>query len=255
MGSDAVAEFVVFVIKVSIRAPAWGATDQDAKTIGAFEFQFALPRGERLYPATFVDALVWFQFALPRGERRAARPRRLDVWHVSIRAPAWGATDVGVLVTLQRVVSIRAPAWGATGTFGSKTVLCACFNSRSRVGSDLIDGDAVNQRQGFNSRSRVGSDKSMRITAAAMRCFNSRSRVGSDGIGIDHLDQTNVSIRAPAWGATGHPAKQPGSDAFQFALPRGERHDARRRHIWRFCFNSRSRVGSDHADLAGFHRL
>ena len=33
---------------------------------------------------------------------------------VSIRAPAWGATAVNLVMQTMRLVSIRAPAWGAT---------------------------------------------------------------------------------------------------------------------------------------------
>ena len=33
------------------------------------EFQFTLPRGERLHPEAQTDDPAWFQFTLPRGER------------------------------------------------------------------------------------------------------------------------------------------------------------------------------------------
>ena len=57
------------------------------------------------------------------------------------------------------------------------------------------------------------------------RSFNSRSRVGSDAIGTLTDNRLQVSIRAPAWGAT---------------------HQQARCHSPLPCFNSRSRVGSDH---------
>ena len=66
----------------------------------------------------FVKALRWrFQFALPRGERRVHRLVVVGGREVSIRAPAWGATDRWDLLPAIDPVSIRAPAWGAT--FGS----------------------------------------------------------------------------------------------------------------------------------------
>ena len=71
-----------------------------------------------------------------------------------------------------------------------------------------------------------------------MPCFNSRSRVGSDLFSGNQASCVEVSIRAPAWGATLHrelvkavpkvsiraPAwGATAASAFQFALPRGER--------------------------------
>ena len=57
---------------------------------------------------------------------------------VSIRAPAWGATQVMPCGFGRTKVSIRAPAWGATSVV---------YPPR--------------RRGGFNSRSRVGSDQSI----------------------------------------------------------------------------------------------
>ena len=78
-----------------------------------------------------------FQFALPRGERLGLLFEVDAHIHVSIRAPAWGATHLGavginaharfnsrsrvgsdagevLVLTDKGYVSIRAPAWGAT---------------------------------------------------------------------------------------------------------------------------------------------
>ena len=62
-------------------------------------------------------------------------------------------------------------------------------------------------------------------------CFNSRSRVGSDRLNAVLAELGEVSIRAPAWGATAQ-AHHPG--------------------YGRGGFNSRSRVGSDKDDPADF---
>ena len=81
-------------------------------------FQFALPRGERPISTLSMAATCSFQFALPRGERLAtpvisghqgrfnSRSRvgsdmmydnSLSASIVSIRAPAWGATQQAAL--------------------------------------------------------------------------------------------------------------------------------------------------------------
>ena len=78
----------------------------------------------------------------------------------------------------------------------------------------------------FNPRSRVGSDGYFLPAAISPLYFNPRSRVGSDLPGVPQSRLYNISIHAPAWGATRIRGENP-------ALP--------------FDFNPRSRVGSDHA--------
>ena len=54
----------------------------------------------------------------------------------------------------------------------------------------------------FNSRSREGSDRSKHIESRAHAHFNSRSREGSDLTGKSVFVKTQISIHAPAKGAT-----------------------------------------------------
>ena len=56
---------------------------------------------------------------------------------VSIHAPAWGATAQYRMCHLPQAVSIHAPAWGATLINSGYFLSNACFNPRSRVGSDI----------------------------------------------------------------------------------------------------------------------
>ena len=98
------------------------------------------------------------------------------------------------------------------------------FNSRSREGSDSAGTADIVRAHGFNSRSREGSDSQSRrhsrsifgfqfalprgerpsatTSRATVASFNSRSRVGSDADHIGLRIAADVSIRAPAWGAT-----------------------------------------------------
>ena len=57
--------------------------------------------------------------------------------YVSIHAPAWGATEPGLKPAATTRVSIHAPAWGATRLIRPAQGHVACFNPRSRMGSDL----------------------------------------------------------------------------------------------------------------------
>jgi len=78
--------------KVSIHAPAWGATSEARAASGASLFQSTRPHGARQ-----ADFPLFFALDL-----------------VSIHAPAWGATDLDMEIFARSVVSIHAPAWGAT---------------------------------------------------------------------------------------------------------------------------------------------
>ena len=78
--------------RVSIHAPAWGATQATAK-LGQSDDSFN-PR--------------------PRVGGDPLGPRRIHREAVSIHAPAWGATRFEVHLQALFPVSIHAPAWGAT---------------------------------------------------------------------------------------------------------------------------------------------
>ena len=77
-----------------------------------------------------------FQLTLPRGERLKCFDQT-PIRRVSTHAPARGATRVSVVVSGLVKVSTHAPARGATRTSRYAPSAAACFNSRSRAGSDL----------------------------------------------------------------------------------------------------------------------
>ena len=54
----------------------------------------------------------------------------------------------------------------------------------------------------FNPRTRVGCDKRCVLAAAKRSNFNPRTRVGCDFLWRVVFRQHNISIHAPAWGAT-----------------------------------------------------
>ena len=162
------------------------------------------------------------------------------------------------------------------------------FNPRSRRGSDLTSdvtgppdlfqstlpqGERLSawyvrrNLRGFNPRSRRGSEPRW-PSASAESGFNPRSRRGSDVPSWDDIGSaTNVSIHAPAGGATRHshsqsllmsvrcfnPRSRRGSDlmAGKFPMhmgfnPRSRRGSDPRPHNNAIsCFNPRSRRGSD----------
>ena len=120
----------------------------------------------------------------------------------------------------------------------------------------------------FNPRSREGSDNSIQSFFYSHLDFNPRSREGSDGYYICKWLDGDISIRAPARGATRSGSftdphfcisiRAPARGAtllavyilvqvcrFQSALPRGERPRVRAPGGALENFNPRSREGSD----------
>ena len=213
--------------RVSIHAPAWGATTRSRRC----------PRLEHVS----IHAPAW---GATGPCRQCAKMEK-----VSIHAPAWGATwvtmsifccskcfnprtrvgcDIWMLLVYKHghKVSIHAPAWGATRRTSRHRSGCRCFNPRTRVGCDQSWGCRWQHfQQSFNPRTRVGCDgwttshpprpRAVSIHAPAWGATLCRT------VPPRHLQ---VSIHAPAWGATARTGRHgwPGQ-RFQSTHPRGVR--------------------------------
>ena len=149
---------------------------------------------------------------------------------------------------LPSLVSIHAPAWGATSMLISTAGIMTSFNPRTRVGCDTGSArqrqclqrfqsthprgvrhtpscSSSKRRSSFNPRTRVGCDHRALLSAGRKREFQSTHPRGVRQVGdLPVLRVKNVSIHAPAWGAT--PC-------------------ARCWTIWPCRFNPRTRVGCD----------
>ena len=169
---------------------------------------------------------------------------------VSIHAPAWGATSwLGQLLGNAGLVSIHAPAWGATALPQPGQGEPICFNPRTRVGCDEMYRGMTAIVWGFNPRTRVGCDHIQHVAKYIRTLFQSTHPRGvrlADG--RQRLAGQQVSIHAPAWGATYSPSlaslraswqvsiHAPAWGATQFSQPRGNVFQR---------FNPRTRVGCD----------
>ena len=78
--------------RVSIHAPAWGATQSSTGLRCSVEFQSTRPRGARRAGFMRMVADAQFQSTRPRGARLLAVAALVRLYLVSIHAPAWGAT-------------------------------------------------------------------------------------------------------------------------------------------------------------------
>ena len=113
VGGDIGRKPVKGLIKISIHAPAWGATASLRARSAYSAFQFTPPRGGR--PKTPLASRNAGHFnSRPRvgGDWSGTRKRRQGT--ISIHAPAWGATRGREPEAVYGMISIHAPAWGAT---------------------------------------------------------------------------------------------------------------------------------------------
>ena len=137
VGSDMNGVDYLADVRISIHAPAWGATCS-VTLIPCMGIYFN-PRsrvGSDLPNTAEQHQCARFQSTLPRGERLAKSGTRLTDTLISIHAPAWGATvlqrpstisltfqstlprgerlNTSVSMMSLSAISIHAPAWGAT---------------------------------------------------------------------------------------------------------------------------------------------
>ena len=142
-----------------------------------------------------------FQFTLPHGERHNSDNVDARSALVSIHAPAWGATpglhsSGGVFN-----VSIHAPAWGATRR-GGGCASTAMFQFTLPHGERQIPNRFGECKHKFQFTLPHGERLELLDLESLAKRFNSRSRMGSDLPFRAYALIYNVSIHAPAWGAT-----------------------------------------------------
>ena len=156
-----------------------------------------------------------FRSALPRGERRITE-QYADRPGFRSALPRGERHYASLLSSRHEIVSIRAPARGATSRRSQPW--------RSRR---------------FDPRSRAGSDRRRSVPASWRRGFDPRSRAGSDIAAHRSATVTDVSIRAPARGATRRHSRMRQVDVrFRSALPRGERRASASQQHQRCMFRS-----------------
>ena len=123
--------------RVSIHAPAWGATQQALADPSRMAVSIHAPAWGATCPICGAEYQAYgFQSTHPRGVRLEGVP--ID---------GGGA-----------VVSIHAPAWGATKWLRKHRKVAPCFNPRTRVGCDALPLVLLALLQCFNPRTRVGCD-------------------------------------------------------------------------------------------------
>ena len=217
------------------------------RTSSAHKFQSTHPRGVRRWPAVIFTSWKVFQSTHPRGVRlsvyiaavdqrifqsthpRGVRPTCCSLssamLHISIHAPARGATMPRPSLPPHYLISIHAPARGATVTIGpgalaelisihaparGATISAACcqnrkrnFNPRTREGCDLMKCSLMRGNKKFQSTHPRGVRPNTQIRRRLLRPFQSTHPRGVRQMRAEYaLVVDEISIHAPARGAT-----------------------------------------------------
>ena len=163
-------------------------------------------------------------------------------------------------LTCGKKISIHAPARGATFCHLLALLNTRNFNPRSREGSDGPSDVTLLTVPVFQSTLPRGERHLPQTRCPENVYFNPRSREGSDEdvtTKVDSLEisihapargatstyqhthySTRISIHAPARGATQYSAAIRGTQKFQSTLPRGERRCRRRSVLYCSAFQS-----------------
>ncbi len=233
--------------RVSIHAPARGATIMTTQTAPAAMFQSTRPHGARHDHAVHGHARGWVSIHAPaRGATRAGPPRPGSGPCFNPRARTGRdpltTRSVGRVVPFQSTrphgarpvdehrslgdqdVSIHAPARGATVLPLARRPLLLQFQSTRPHGARLAKpSDPV-----------------------APGCFNPRARTGRDECGL----QSNSSLvwfqsTRPHGARHAQQAREPGPALFQSTRPHGARRRWPLQEWWPARFNPRARTGRD----------
>ena len=144
-------------------------------------FQSTRPRGARPNRLRRTWAKASFNPRARVGrDRRPRRPARRSR-HVSIHAPAWGATCAGPARREEPVVSIHAPAWGATAARVLRAWGPRPFQSTRPRGARRCARQRGPRGAGFNPRARVGRDCMSLIIKNFVRLQNRFRRTSPSG--------------------------------------------------------------------------
>ena len=189
------------MVKISIHAPASGATLEVVEVVRRRVFQSTLPRVERRATSTWSCCRRVFQSTLPRVERRGKIYVVCSRGAISIHAPASGATFNDQTFRPFMPISIHAPASGATR-------ICLTFNFLSSISihapasGATCSSDKDRDTEPFQSTLPRVERRPVFLTDNAVFHFNPRSREWSDNDYFSTLTYRVISIHAPASGAT-----------------------------------------------------
>ena len=187
-----------------------------------------------------------FQSTRPRGARLRRKQVQAHQGMVSIHAPAWGATSSGNVEQITIEVSIHAPAWGATRALAITLSSRAEFQSTRPRGARPPPRKRLRKASSFNPRARVGRDSPSTAKKCGLHTFQSTRPRGARHQDDAAKQHQQVSIHAPAWGATQRAVEIQVKRIVSIHAPAwGATPPCRNSHKSIRGFNPRARVGRD----------
>ena len=199
-GSDQWLPILFVHSKISIHAPARGATEVFRITPSMKLFQSTLPRGERHLHRCNRDCRDDFNPRSREGSDNSVKPFVIRIDSISIHAPARGAT----------VKELCEIVWGE-------------FQSTLPRGERPMGGFKFLGNNGFQSTLPRVERQRLFLYLDIPGNFNPRSREWSDPLKVAPLQVMPISIHAPASGATDIIGRDVRTVQFQSTLPRVER--------------------------------
>ena len=138
--------------RISIHAPAWGATRQLNRDTQRYSFQSTLPAwGATRKPFEIETERIYFNPRPPHGERLTGKGVGSITISISIHAPAWRATLHHGHGLHGNQISIHAPAWGATKNRNPSNRKKKYFNPRPPHGERPKRSRIFDERALFQS--------------------------------------------------------------------------------------------------------
>ena len=142
-----------------------------------------------------------FQFSPPRGGRPVGLHEGQKVHNISILAPAWGASETCETAVKSNRFQFSPPRGGRHAVTPSRrsvsiiSILAPAWGASDRFLEDM--GPAL-----FQFSPPRGGRLGLRRAFPLHQYFNSRPRVGGVHVGHCAREYRNISILAPAWGAS-----------------------------------------------------
>ena len=161
-GSDVYAGFSAALRPRNFNPRSREGSDLHALAIPLFdrEFQSTLPRRERLFAGKIKQNPLHISIHAPAKGATGVKGNFGVIIAISIHAPAKGATRGAPLTRRTRWISIHAPAKGATREFAKLDEAEWISIHAPAKGATLSQHSAFRPSPHFNPRSREGSDLS-----------------------------------------------------------------------------------------------
>ena len=169
----------------------------------------------------------WFQSTHPHGVRQYSQSSRCSVFCFNPRT-RMGCDSLVNACSVIRLVSIHAPAWGATRLGLSDITLERGFNPRTRMGCDRKRlEDYTNHFVSIHAPAWGATQGGHTLTPPYQVSIHAPAWGATQSTAVEPYRRP-VSIHAPAWGATSDKSERV-KDVFLFQSthPHGVRQDRR----------------------------